>query len=167
MTPRKSLITSEQVLTALADTPLRIAALTAALGPDQLHAPPGDGGWSAHEVLAHLRACADMWGACIAAMIAQDTPTLRAVNPRTWIKKTDYLDQDFRPLLHTFATQRAELLALLGPLEPEGWARAATVTVAGKPLERTVLFYARWMAGHEGPHLKQVDRIVGTLRQSH
>ncbi len=163
--PRKSLTTSEQVLTALADTPPRIAALTAGLGPDHLHATPGDGGWSAHEVLAHLRACADVWGACITAMIAQDTPTLRAVDPRTWIKKTDYLDQDFRPSLHAFAMQRTELLAVLEPLEPDGWARAATVTGAGKPLERTVLFYARWMAGHEGTHLKQLDRIVTTLRR--
>jgi hypothetical protein len=97
-------------------------------------------------------------------MLAEDRPTLRAVNPRTWIKRTDYLDLDFRPSLHAFATQRADLLALLEPLPPEGWARAATVTGAGKALERTVLSYARWLADHERPHVKQVARIVTTLR---
>ena len=64
-----------------------------------------------------------------------------------------------------FATQRAELLAVLEPLPPEGWSRAATVTGAGKPLERTVLFYAQWLARHERPHIKQVERIVNTLRR--
>jgi hypothetical protein len=27
-------------------------------------------------------------------------------------------------------------------------------------LERTVLFYAQWLARHERPHLKQIERIV-------
>jgi hypothetical protein len=157
-------LTIEQVLALLAETPPRIAALTADLLPAQLHAAPTHEGWSANDVLAHLRACADMWGNCIVAMIAQDRPTLRAVNPRTWIKKTDYLEQEFQPSLHAFATQRTDLLAVLAPLAPEGWARAATVTGAGAVLERTVLFYARWLAGHERPHLKQIQRIVNTMR---
>ena len=109
-------------------------------------------------------ACADMWGNCIVAMIAQDRPTLRAVNPRTWIKKTDYLEQEFQPSLQAFTTQRTDLLAVLEPLAQEGWSRAATVTGAGKVLERTVLFYAQWIAGHERPHLKQLARIVNKMR---
>ncbi|MGI9058090.1 MAG: hypothetical protein ACR2H5_05890 [Ktedonobacteraceae bacterium] len=88
--PSKSL-TTEHVLTLLAETPPRIAALTAGLAPAQLQTTPNHDGWSANDVLAHLRACADVWGNCIVAMIAEDTLTLRAVNPRTWIKKTYYL----------------------------------------------------------------------------
>jgi len=153
----------EQVLTLLAETPPRIATLTAGLARAQLHTSPSQGEWSTNDVLAHLRACADMWGNCIVAIITQDKPTLRAVNPRTWIKKTDYLEQEFQPSLRAFAKQRTDLLTVLEPLAPEGWSRTATVTGAGKPLERTVLFYARWLAGHERPHLKQIKRIVNTM----
>ena len=160
---RSQLLTTEQVLTLLAETPPRLAALTAGLSPAQLQTPPSPDGWSANDVLAHLRACADVWGNCIVAMIAEDTPTLRAVNPRTWINKTDYLELEFRPSLRSFATQRADLLAVLSSLPPEGWSRAATVTGAGKVLERTVLFYALWLARHERPHVKQVERIVNTM----
>ena len=156
-------LTSEQVLALLGATPPRIAAVTAGLGPAQLHTSPDRDEWSARDVLAHLRACADMWGTCIVAMLAEDRPTLRAVNPRTWIKKTDYLEQDFQPSLQAFTTQRAELLAVLQPLPPEGWSRAATVTGAGKVLERTVMFYAQWLANHERPHVKQIERIVTTM----
>jgi DinB superfamily len=159
--PSRSL-TTEQILTLLAETLPRITALTANLAPAQLQTTPNDG-WSANDVLAHLRACADIWGNCIVAMIAEDTPTLRAVNPRTWIKKTDYLELEFRPSLHSFAMQRADLLAVLEPLPPEGWSRAATVTGAGKVLERTVLFYAQWLARHERQHVKQVERIINTM----
>ena len=160
--PSRSL-TIEQVLTLLAETAPRIAAHTAGLTAAHLQATPSHDEWSANDVLAHLRACADVWGNCIAAMIVEDTPTLRAVNPRTWIKKTDYLELEFRPSLRAFTTQRADLLAILEALPREGWSRAASVTGAGKVLERTVLFYAQWLARHERQHVKQVERIVNTM----
>ena len=160
--PRRSL-TIEQVLTLLAATPPRIAALTAPLLPAQLHTIPNHDGWSANDLLAHLRACADMWGGCIAAMLAHEHPTLRATNPRNWINKTDYHQQAFQPALLAFTTQRTALLAILEPLAPADWARSATVTGAGKPLERTVRFYAEWLVTHERPHVKQIERIVNTI----
>ena len=161
---RSRSLTPEQVLTLLAETPPRLAVLTADLSPAQLHTPPNPDGWSANDVLAHLRACADVWGHCIVAIIAQDRPVLRAVNPRTWIKQTDYLELEFRPSLRSFATQRADLLAVLSPLPIDAWSRAARVSGAGKVLERTVLFYAQWLARHERQHVKQVERIVNTMR---
>ena len=97
------------------------------------------------------------------AILAEDRPTLRAVNPRTWIKKTDNPEQDFQLSLQAFTIQRAELLAVLEPLPSEGWLRAATVTGAGRVLERTVLFYTQWLALHERPHIKQIERIVKTM----
>ncbi len=147
--PNRSL-TIEQILTVLPATPPRIAALTADLISAQLHARPHQDEWSANEVLAHLRACADVWGHCLVTIITRDRPTLRAINPRTWIKQTNYLEQEFQPSLRAFAAQRIELVAVLEPLAPEDWLRTATVTGAGKVLERNVLFYARWLAtnGH-------------------
>ena len=88
------------------------------------------------------------------------SPTIKAINPRTWIKQTDYLELEFQPSLRAFTTQRADLLAVLEPLPPDGWARAATVTGAGKVLERTVRSYAEWLVRHERPHLKQIERVV-------
>jgi DinB superfamily len=97
-------------------------------------------------------------------MIAEDTPTMRAVNPLTWIKKTNYLEQEFRhSSLRSFATQRADLLVVLEPLPNAGWSRSATVTDAGRVLERTVLFYGQWLARHERQHVKQIEHIVSTM----
>jgi hypothetical protein len=148
----------------LAAAPPRIAALAEGMTPAQLRTTPSDGEWSANDVLAHLRACADMWGGAIMMILAEDRPTIRAINPRTWIKQTDYVDLEFRPSLDAYVAQRAELLAVLEPLPPDGWSRAATVTGAGKVLERTVLSYAQWLARHERPHLRQIERIVNATR---
>jgi len=96
-------------------------------------------------------------------IIAEDAPTIRAVNPTTWIKQTNYSELEFQSSLRSFAAQRAELLAVLSPLPGEGWLRKATVTGAGKVLERTVLFYAEWLARHERTHVKQIERITNAM----
>ena len=162
--PNKTL-TPEQVLALLAETPVRFAALTAGLSPAQLRSSsPNE--WSANDVLAHVRACADVWGGCMLAISTQDRPTLRAVNPLTWIKKTDYPDLPFRRSLRALARQRAELLPVLERLPRQGWSRTATVTGAGSVLVRDVLFYGRWMAGHERAHVKQIARITARFAQT-
>jgi DinB superfamily len=157
-------LTIEQILTLLAATPPRLSALTTGLAPAQLQTAPDHDEWSVNDVLAHLRSCADVWGDCIAAILAEDGPTLRAVDPRTWIKRTNYPDLEFQPSFRAFARQRADLLAVLEPLPPDGWSRTATVTGAGAILERTVLTYAQRLARHERTHVKQVERIVATMR---
>ena len=157
-------LTVEQTLTVLAATPALIAEITEGLSRAQLVTPPAPGEWSARDVLAHLRACADMWGKYIVVILSEDHPTFKAVNPTTWIKKTDYLAQEFQPSLRAFARQRDDLLAVLEPLPRAGWSRSATVTGAGKVLELTVLFYAQRLARHERPHIKHIARIVSMVR---
>lgn len=158
------LLTTEQILTILMETPWRIAEYTASLTETQLHAAPSSDEWSANEVLAHLRSCADVWGNCIVTIINQDKPTIRAVNPRTWITSTNYLELEFQPSLQVFTVQRTNLLAILQALRSETWSRSAIVTGAGNVLERTVQSYAQRMALHERPHLKQIKRMTSTMR---
>jgi uncharacterized damage-inducible protein DinB len=153
-------VSIDTILERLAETPRRIAALTAGLTSAQLHAAPGPEEWSANDVLAHLRACADVWGAHIEAILAEDEPTRQGVNPRTWITKTNYLDQKFRPSLRSFTQQRTELLALIEPLPSRAWSRTATVLAWNVPFRRTMVSFAEHLARHERTHLKQFKRIA-------
>ncbi len=149
-----------QNLSLLAATPVRLDDFTQGLTATQLVTPPGPGEWSARDVLAHLRACSDMWGKYILLILSEDHPTFKAVNPTTWIKQTNYRQQEFKASLQEFTTQRAELLSVLEALPPEAWERAATVTGAGKPRERTLHSYAMWLANHERSHFRQMQIIV-------
>ncbi len=153
----------DQVLTVLAGTAPRIEAVTAGLTPTQLRRCPSPGEWSANDVLAHLRACADVWGDCITTIVGEDGPILRAVNPRTWITSTSYLELEFARSLRSFAAQRANLLAVLEALPEPAWARTARVVGAGAELERTVNIYAQRLARHERPHVKQIEGIVSAV----
>lgn len=155
-----------EVLRLLTDQPVRIRELTKAASPAELRTPPADGEWSANEVLAHLRACADMWGGSIEKILAADHPTFRVISPRTWVRKTNYPELDFATSFRAFVKQRKELLARLEPLSRSDWSRAATITGAGRPLERTVHFYAQWLATHERPHVMQIARALETAPAS-
>ena len=153
----------EQILAILRETPARFAALTTGMTPVQLRTPPGPGEWSANEVLAHLRACNDMWGGAIREILIRDRPTIKAINPRRWIEQTDYRQQGFQPSLRIFIAQRAKLVSVLESISQKDWSRTATVTGAGKPLQLTVLSYADRMARHERPHVSQIERLAETL----
>ncbi|NLG70635.1 MAG: DinB family protein [Chloroflexi bacterium] len=156
--------TTGEILTMLADAPAAIAAITGDLSPAQLVTPPAPGEWSARDVLAHLRACSDMWGMYILRLINEDRPVYRAVSPRTWIRQTDYCEQEFQPLLQAYTAQRTELLAVLKPLAPEQWSRSGTAKGVGKPRERTVYTYTMWLANHELSHLRQMERTASAAR---
>lgn len=152
-------LTIEQILSALEGQPKTIAALTQRLPSSRLNAAPAEDEWSLNDVLAHLRSCADMWGKYIALIVEQDHPTFRAVNPTTWIKRTGYPDLDFTVSFRAYRQQRAQLVGFLRALPKSAWSRSGTVTGGGRPRERTVLDYARWLANHERTHLKQIARL--------
>lgn len=153
-----------EIMELLAAGPKRITTLCNAVDETLLQTAPAPNEWSANEVLAHLRACADVWGDAIERILAEDHPTIRALNPRTWISQTNYLQLTFHTSLNAFSLQRADLVERLQRISPEEWLRSAQVTGAGKALERSVHFYAQWLATHERPHIKQIERTLAALR---
>ena len=150
------------VLTALAATPKQIARLARGRSPRQLHRKPAADAWSAQEIVAHLRACAEVWGGSIDRMLGEDHPTIRYVSPRGWIRKTDYLEQSFDDSLRAFSDRRATLLKTLKGLDAIGWSRRATFTATTLGRDATVLSYATRIADHEVRHLGQLERTIKT-----
>src|SRR5262245_23619359 len=114
---------TENVLRLLTATPRRIASLSRCVEISKLHFRPHPDSWSANDILAHLRACADVWGKSIVEMITRDHPKLRYISPRSWIRKTDYLELECRESLKAFTDQRHELLRSLKGLAIKDWSR--------------------------------------------
>lgn len=150
----------ENVLDQLQQAPLRIVEMTTGVENDRLYARPDTESWSANDLLAHLRACADVWGKSIQAMIKQDHPTMRYVSPRTYIRKTKYPEQEFHSSLQAFVKQREELLALLRSLDTLDWERGATFTGTTRGRDQTVYSYAYRIVEHETPHVAQIEAAL-------
>ncbi len=142
----------------LEDTPRRIAESTADISPTRLRTTPVLGVWSARDVLAHLRACSDARGDFIPKILAEKKPTLRAIDPRTLIERSGYLELEFGPSFRAYVRQRVRLVALLNALPRASWSRTAVVTGGGLARDRTVLFYAQWLARHEPAHVRHIAR---------
>src|SRR5262245_5173293 len=128
----------ERIVEVLRASPKKIATITSPLSSGLLRESPAAGEWSAVEVLAHLRSCADVWGESIATILDTDHPTIRAVSPRSYIHQTDYTKREFAPSLRQYARQRKDLVATLVSLPPKSWARDATVVGAGAPYPRSI-----------------------------
>jgi uncharacterized damage-inducible protein DinB len=146
----------------LADTPRHLASLTQDYDDARLQRQPGEGVWSVNDVLAHLRACADVWGGSILVMIERDQPTLRYVSPRTWIRKTTYAEQEFHQSLQAFTSQRDDLVRALSALPRADWSRGATFTRTTRGREQTILSYVRRIVDHEREHCEQIAATLTT-----
>lgn len=160
MEVKETPLTPEEALALLRENASRLAALVDGQPSERLHAPPQPGEWSANDVLAHIRACSDVWGGNIAKILADEHPTFAGTNPRTWMKQTDYPVWQFEKAFRAFAAQREELLHTLHGLTPVDWERTATVTAYGQPNERTLRSYASQLAKHERTHVRQVERCL-------
>jgi hypothetical protein len=144
-------------LTLLEDTYGRIRRSMAGLPAGSLNAPSPDKAWSPIQILAHLRACSDVWTHTLYAMLAEERPNLALFDLRRWAKAAGYASLDFeRSLLQTFELQRDELVRLLRALPVEAWERAATI----EGRTRTVFSQARRMALHEVEHCEQLERMA-------
>jgi hypothetical protein len=148
----------------LPETPRQIATLTEGLTPAQLRTSPEPDAWSVNDVLAHLRACHDIFGGYTLRITTEDSPSWNGMSPRAWLKKTDYPKWEFVRAFEAFKRQRADLLAVLDPLPREGWERTASVTgMVGETYERSARYYAAWMARHERAHWKHIRSIIDAL----
>lgn len=151
---------TQAVLAVLSRIPEQIADIARGHSEQEVLHKPASDAWSAPEIVAHLRACAEVWGRSIERMLAEEHPTIRYVSPRGWIRKTNYLRQSFGDTLRAFAQHRAALLGMLGNLEARGWERGATFTGTTLGREATVLSYATRIADHELQHLDQLRRTL-------
>ena len=156
----------ESIVSALEEAPRRLKSMTGDFDNASLQLKPDEDTWSANEILAHLRACDDVWGKSILRMLSDDHPTIRYISPRTWMRKTEYPKQEFHDSLRAFTDQRHELVSSLKTLESKSWSRGATFTGTSKRgREQTVLSYARRIVDHESRHLDQVARVLQAIGQ--
>ena len=149
----------KELTKALAAVPKLIAAIVAGHDETRLTWRADEKTWSASDVLAHFRSCAEVQGKWIAAMLDHDNPTLRAVSPRSAFRK--YVDRDFAVSLTEFAEERAALVKRLRSLDEAGWKRTLTFTGASpRSSHPTVTACARGLVQHELNHLDQIRDLL-------
>jgi uncharacterized damage-inducible protein DinB len=145
----------DKYLKTISETPQRIAQAVDGCDEAGLHDRVDAKSWSASDILAHLRACADLWTYSIYAMLAEHAPAFSDIDERKWAKVTRYSEQPFRESFQAFSLQRENLVRVLKDLPFESWERSAII------LQRrhTVFTQTRRMAKHETEHIVQLRSV--------
>jgi hypothetical protein len=158
----------------LARTPDDVADAIAGLSDEALSARHRDG-WSAKEVVCHLR---DIEELCIlryhTMLVADDPPVFVAgappadparwgiggavpfpLDPERWAVERQYLRNDTAEALAAFRRRRTEVLAFFSALTPAQWRRGAIHPEHGRV---TFEDWTAGVAGHDDNHLAQLLR---------
>jgi hypothetical protein len=122
----------------------------------ELHRVPAGEDWSVNYILAHLRACVDVWGETIERMLLEYEPVLIYLSPRTWIRRTDYYSLDFELSFSIFKAEREMLVTKLQSLTFEDWQRGSKI----KERRHTIFSQVRRMALHEQVHCEQIETML-------
>lgn len=154
-----------EVLGILESSPRRLLAAAAGRPDHVLHDPLEPGGWSARDILGHLRACQRTWTAYLERILDEDHPTYRYQSPRSTIRRTDFLTLPYRVSLDGFAAERRRLIARLRSVDPADLERTATVKVSvGRVQQHTAFSYAHRMAEHERDHVEHLEGALSSTR---
>jgi uncharacterized damage-inducible protein DinB len=146
----------DRYLHLLREAPERIAAATAGVDDHRLHQRSAAEPWSVNDILAHIRASADMREKYITDMASGDPATLRYESPRGWIRKTNHLELPFAESLAAHRTHRFAWLAQLETMSVADWERGAVI----RDRPETIATYVRYLADHETVHCDQIEALL-------
>lgn len=145
----------ETHLALLNETETYFQRARATLDDAGLARQPAPGEWSVVEVLAHLRASADVFGHTIYMCLMVDKSTVPYLHPNEWMAMQGYPAISFDENWQIFQLNRRQLLRKLNTLTPDQWECSCTI----KTQVRTVYGEMRRMALHEKGHYDQIEAL--------
>ena len=121
-----------RILDVLAESPRWVRRRLAADGGARWLARPPGGGWSALEVVCHLRdAEREVYLPRLARILEEEVPDVADVDLRGWDEARGYRGEDPAAALSAWQSAREDLMRALRPLGPREWARVAIHSVHG------------------------------------
>lgn len=151
----------EQRLDGLRASPERAAAALAAHGAEAFARPPGEGRWSAHQVVIHLATCdLAIFLPRLELVMAEDFPVAGAVGAPELARARATVEGPPEATLAAWAAARAELVRRLAGLGPAAWQRPLVHAKRG-PL--TLADEVRGWSEHDLSHRRQWRAALGDL----
>ena len=150
-------------VTILRETPGKVQHVLDSVAPDIVRTPEASGKWSIRDLIQHLADAELVVGFRLRMVLAHDRPPLAGYDQDLWANRLRYSDVDVRDAIEQFTVLRRANLRLWQGLSAADLQR---VGVHGERGEETLDVLRRLHAGHDLLHLRQLDRIRGTLMRS-
>lgn len=145
------------LLDHLAIVPDRIARAVTGWSPEELRAPLDNDGWSAAEILAHLRASDDILAWRLHALLVRDDLPLTSLDERRWAEVAGYAGAKFVSSLTAFRLRRQDLVTSLRRATAADWRRSGLHEDRGRV---SLWELATWLAEHEDEHCATLEARV-------
>lgn len=145
------------LLEALASTPADVARLARGLDETAAAWRPA-GGWSCHDVLAHLVAIEPLYLARLQRIVTENEPTAAALLPD---ESTHDPALPAAALVELFGELRGMTCGWLYELSPAAWQRQAIHETHGRT---TLRFLVQALVAHDIEHTSQLVTIIGQWR---
>lgn len=148
-----------ELIAVLERSPAWAAERLARAGAARFREPPERGGWSALEIVAHLRdADVSVYLPRLDRVLSESPVALADVSMRGWDQERGYRGLDPAVVLEEWRAARARLVQRLAPLAKEEWARLGVHSVRGPyPLGEMV----RDWVEHDLSHRRQIAAALG------
>lgn len=92
---------------------------------------PGEGRWSAHEVVVHCADSETYAAIRIRLLLAEPEPLIVGYDENVWARRFDYSASDPELAMHLVETVRAHTSTMLAHLPDEAWGRLGRHTQSG------------------------------------
>ncbi|SPE29129.1 conserved hypothetical protein [Candidatus Sulfopaludibacter sp. SbA6] len=155
MNPYASFLGDRNAREVIAETPGRLAALAARLGPDGMERGLAPGKWPARAIVCHLADCELAFAFRLRQALAEPHHIIQPFDQDAWAKPYGSLSAE--AALATFSTVRRWNQALLETVTPEQFSKTLSHPERG---EMTFQVVVETMAGHDLNHLRQLETIA-------
>jgi DinB superfamily len=122
--------------------------------------PEAPGKWSIRDVIQHLADSELVGGFRLRMVMAHERPSLTGYDQDLWASRLRYCDVDVSDALEQFTVVRRANMRIWEHLSPADLARVGMHSERG---EESLELMRRLYAGHDLLHLRQLERIRGSL----
>lgn len=140
----------DDLLQALAATPVVLARLTRGLSEEELRAGHGPAQWSVNELVFHLRDVDEVFLGRFQRMAGEEDPFLPAFDQEAFARDRNYQAGDAAQALADFTSFRGRMVGLLAEVDlarPGRHEETGRITIAGA---------AEHLVSHDVQHLAQI-----------
>ena len=138
----------------IAETPGRLAALAARLGPDGMERSLAPGKWAARAIVCHLADCELAFAFRLRQALAEPHHVIQPFDQEAWSRPYGSLSAE--AALETFQAVRRWNQALLETVPADQFSKKLSHPERGEMTFQTVI---ETMGGHDRNHLQQIERL--------
>jgi hypothetical protein len=145
----------ESLIRRYAEGPARLRAAFERVPPEARQWRPGQGKWSAHEVVVHCADSETNASLRIRYLAAEKDPLIVGYDQEQWARTLDYHQHPADAALLTVEAVRGNTVPLLLRLPESAWSREGRHTESGRYTGETWL---NTYAAHVENHARQIER---------